>query len=127
MLNENSLRQVECIAILSFRYFQMEMYGNVFGVFFFFLLLFGCTEIFVLWGFLFDSFLFYFFSFSFVFNFRYLLAIIDFIGNNSKSHRLVWFWTGIQNINQLHWSISTFGCFFTQYSTYQPMLLNLSK
>lgn len=41
-------------------------------------------------------------------NFQYRLAIIDFIGNDSKSHRLVRFLPGTQKTSNANWSIYLF-------------------
>lgn len=47
--------------------------------------------------------------FPYIFNFQYRLAIIDFIGNDSKSHRLYSILPGTQNsLTEIYWSIYLF-------------------
>lgn len=84
VLNRNSLRfKITCYAIRLLKYIQTD-----------------CC--FIENTFFFQSFI----CFQMDFNIQYRLAIIDFIGNDSKSHRLVRFLPGTQNQEtpKCHWS-----------------------
>lgn len=80
--------------------------------------------------------------FPYIFNFQYRLAIIDFIGNDSKSHRLYSILPGTQNsLTEIYWSIYLFPrlslsrslspssphILYTPYNTQLAMLLNFYR